>query len=429
MTANLDAERSLLGSVMHGVDRATLLELLARVPDDAWSRRECATVWQAVRRCADAGTEPDECAVIADLQSRGELQSAGGATAVARLSEYTPTAANVRHHAGLVLEAHKRRELAAMADTLAAAATDQSVSLASTRDTMARFAAQMAADGARRPKRVSEVMSGAIDALEARYKAKGALRGETTGYADIDALLGGFKPGELVLAAARPGMGKSALALEIARRSRVSTMMVSAEMSTEQQVDRLLVAEARVDATRYRDGRIADADWPRLGAAAGRLMDLPLWILEASALSDVRAAAAEHAAAGGKLLVVDYLQLIRTGMRHGRIEEVSEVARAHKEIAMDHGMTVLALAQLNRECEKREDKRPMLSDLRESGELEQAADVVAMLYRQAYYDPEAEPVAELQIKKNRTGATGDVLLVWQPQFQRFEPAEKNSNQP
>ena len=280
----------------------------------------------------------------------------------------------------------------------------------------------------------------AVDRFEAIQEHDGAITGTPTGYADLDGILGGLQPSTLTILGARPSMGKTSLALSIAAAAAIATnrrvLFFSPEMSFLELTQRVLVAEARVNTDRLRFGRLTDAEWSRIHVAVGRLAGAPLWIDDTPSISvfDVRARSRrKHAEYGGlALIVVDYLQLMASsGVAENRQIDVSQTSRGLKVLARELDCPVLALSQLSRKNEERADKRPLLSDLRDSGAIEQDADVVLFLYRDEMYNPDtpAKNIAEVIVSKNRGGPNGVIRLNFQAKYTRFEGIEMRSPEP
>jgi replicative DNA helicase len=280
------------------------------------------------------------------------------------------------------------------------------------------------------------VLMSTFDRIERLYSTKGALTGLPTGFVELDNMLSGLQSSELIVVAARPSMGKTALALNIAEyvglNERKPVLIFSLEMSREQLAARMLCSQASVDGQRLRRGNLTEADWPRLSNALGRLSEAPVFIDDTPSVSalEIRTRArrlkAEH---GLGIVIIDYLQLVQGRARvENRQQEIAEITRSLKALARELEVPVLALAQLSRAVEATADKRPLLSHLKESGEIEQSADVVAFIYREDYYKPDIEPerrnIAEIIVAKQRNGPTGSFELLWQREYTRFRNLEK-----
>lgn len=424
---DLAAERALLASVL--LDAGVLDELEDLPPGTLYSPQH-ATMWGAMRRLHARREAIDLVSLRAEIARMGDLERAGGDEALVGLTETVPSgdpgayAAIVRRHASV------RAMLAAAQGILARAGTpvedperflDEAERAVCTAAAAHRTEAEV--------ETLSAVLDGAIEDLSERQR-RGGVSGLPTGFATLDRLLGGLEPGQLLLAAGRPGMGKSAfaqsIALEVAKRHR-PVAIFSLEMEARPWGRRFLFSVASVDGMNGRRGHLSNADWQRLMAARARLDALPMRIVARAGLTlyQVRSYARRIRAQIGDLglVVVDYLQLMRWHERlESREAEFSEISRGLKELAKELQVPVLALAQLNREVEKRADKRPILADLRNSGSLEQDADVVLGLFRPYIYHPQkADPrAAEILVLKQREGALGTCKATFRAEFTRFE---------
>jgi replicative DNA helicase len=281
---------------------------------------------------------------------------------------------------------------------------------------------------------IKDILFDTFERIEQLYNTKGGITGVPTGFPDLDEKTSGFQPSDLILIAARPSMGKTAFALNIAQnaaiRYKVPVAIFSLEMSKEQLVQRMLCAESNVDSHKLRTGRLDEEDWPKLARAMGPLSEAPIYIDDTPGISslELRAKARRLKAEKGLgLIIIDYLQLMSgRGNSENRQQEISEISRSLKALARELNVPVVALSQLSRAPEMRSDHRPILSDLRESGSQEQDSDVVAFLYRDDYYNPDTDKknIAEVIIAKQRNGPTGTVELVWLPRFTKFASLEK-----
>jgi replicative DNA helicase len=281
---------------------------------------------------------------------------------------------------------------------------------------------------------IKDVLLATFERIEQLYNSKGGITGVPTGFPDLDAMTSGLQPSDLILVAARPSMGKTAFALNIAQnaaiRHRIPVAIFSLEMSKEQLVQRMLCAESNVDSHKLRTGRLEEDDWPRLARAMGPLSEAPIYIDDTPGITclEIRAKARRLKAEKGLgLVVIDYLQLIAgRGQSENRQQEISEISRSLKALARELNVPVLALSQLSRAPDVRSDHRPVLSDLRESGSQEQDSDLVAFLYREDYYNPNTDRknIAEVIIAKQRNGPTGKVELLWLSQYTKFVSIEK-----
>jgi replicative DNA helicase len=360
---------------------------------------------------------------------------------LAEVADFAATAANVAHHARIVRDKSVKRRLAGVATEI----VESSFEDAGSADELLDFAESKIFDVSKAQSRTTfqslhAEMPGTFDYVEAIMNRGGELTGIPTGFRDLDQMTGGLQAGELVVIAARPSMGKTAFALNIARNAAVDhdqkVAIFSLEMTTRALVLRLLSAEAAIDFATFRRGHIATADYTRLSQAAGRLGNAPIWIDDSGAITllEMKAKARRlRAERGLDLVVVDYLQLVHgDGDAERREQEISEISRGLKALAKELDIPVLALSQLNRNPETRSggDRRPKLSDLRESGAIEQDADVIAFIYREWVYNKESnERAAELIVEKQRNGPTGTISLDFEARYARFQSSSARSDEP
>lgn len=429
--ASVDIERAVLGWVLLG-GSAVLRSLDGRLAAADFYRVGHRTIYAAALALAEEGVEVTTLLVLHRLHVLDHLDEAGGIAYISALADDLPSiealndcAARVREAAGL------RRFLAAVGDLQARAITggESLTTLCDAADGAVRALAQDVA-GSTSTWRGGEALTAAYAAMEQAASRDGFSAGVATGYEELDRLLCGLQPGQLVVLAARPRVGKSALALCIAEhvaRQGSTVGFLSLEMSESELTRRRLAAEAQVDFGRIRSGQLdRERDWPRLDEAATLLYERPLY-LDATAgltLAELRARARRLQVQHGlALLVVDYLQLVRGPRVESREQSVAAIARGLKALAAELMVPVLALAQLNRDCERRPDKHPMLSDLRETGEIENAADVVLFLYRDELYNAKSadKGIAEVIVAKQRNGPTGCVRLAFLGAYMRFAP--------
>ncbi len=430
-----EAEQSVLGALMLNPDAFDRIE--PELKSEQFAREDHQRIYAAIVRLRSAGKPHDAMAVADELDAAGHLQACGGLSAVVEIEAAVPSAANVRRHAEIVAERAMLRALRATGDEIAQKAIEpgmspaekvdfaQSKVLGLTESVRQKFEPVFMRDALQRQlARMAERMDGT--------KAPGL----STGFPDLDKRSsGGLHPGQLIILAARPAIGKTALAMQVALHfalNDIPSLVCSQEMPESDLMNRLVALHARVELNRVIDTRtMHDDDWDRLVAASGALRDAPLAIDEQPSLNilavrnKVRRVRREYGRVG--LLVVDYLQLmVGDGSEQNRNGEIEKISRGLKQLAKEEGMPVLALSQLNREVEKRPNKRPMASDLRDSGAIEQDADVIWTLYRDEVYhqEPESSPFfgyAELGIQKNRQGAAGGFVgLAYRGALTRFE---------
>jgi replicative DNA helicase len=373
------------------------------------------------------------------LKEQDLLEKVGGAIYLARLVDTVPLAVNAQHYAKIVHDKASLRRLIEKANTIAKRCFDDQGNVDDVIDFAERSIFEVSEKKSKREfYSISEIIESSIDALEERQGNKTLVTGVPTGFTKLDEKTAGFQNSDLIIIAGRPSMGKTALALNIARNaavdSNIPAAIFSLEMSMEQLTMRMLTSEARIDSSRLRGGFLSQDDWRRITDAAGTLTNAPIYIDDSPAISAMEIRAKARRLKMDKdigLIIIDYLQLMRTrGTAERRDLEISEISRSLKALAKELNIPVVALSQLNRMLEQRTDKRPKLSDLRESGALEQDADVVAFIYRdELYNDDENNPkkgTAEILIRKQRNGPTGNIILTFVNEYTRFEnPAQES----
>jgi replicative DNA helicase len=422
--ADLDAERSVIGALLLST-RA--LGEVAEILDGAdFHTPGHETIYRAVCRIADAGKPVDAVTVAAELDQAGELHRVGGRVYLTELMAGVPTAANAGYYAELVAQRAKLRRLDAAGIRVRQLAATQDGTDA---DQIIDLAQAELYSLTNRERRAGVPVGEAAEAYLAAAKEGGAPGAVTaTGFADLDRLTGGgLRGGQMVIVAARPAVGKSTLALDIARHATVKQGLPAAffslEMSTQEIIQRTVSAEAQVLLEHIRDNKLDTDDWTRLAKTLDALKTAPLWVDDTPGLTvmELRSKTRRLAQKNNLgLVVVDYLQLMRShGKAETRQQEVSELSRSLKLLAKELDVPVIAVSQLNRAAETRQDKRPAMADLRESGSLEQDADIVILLHRPATADPKAAPDAELTLAKHRNGPTGTIPLVFRGHYACF----------
>jgi replicative DNA helicase len=433
---DLEAERSVLGAMLLSAEAmADVVEILDA---EDFYRSAHGKIYSAVRALFGHGEPVDVITAVDALRRASLLDEVGGALYLRDLVDEVPTPASAPHYAKIVADAALRRRLiGAAADIMdvAYAGSDEA-------DAIADTAEQRIYDVARREDTedaaaIGDLVNDAMSELEAIQNRESAYTGLATGFRDLDDLTSGLQPGNLVIIAARPGIGKSSLAMNIARNVAVQhepVAMFSLEMSRYEIGMRLLCAEARVPWDRIRNKRVGPDDWTRVVSAGETLHDAPLSIVDAGNVNivDIRAKARrlKTGREGLSLIIVDYLQLMTgplTRRQDNRQQEVAEISRSLKLLAKELKVPILALSQLNRNPEARADKRPQLSDLRESGSLEQDSDVVMFIHRDDA-DPEKKREAELIIAKHRNGPTGSIRLSFEPSLTQFRNAARGQTE-
>ncbi len=422
------AEQAVLGCMFLDKEAvATALEILRA---DDFYRPDHQRVFEAAEELFSAGIPVDVITIKNKLEEKQIFEQIGGLQFVVSISTAVASSVNVKHYAKIVEEKSLLRRLIKTASEVS------QISYEGKEDV--NFIMEKAEKGIfdimqnRRTEEFASIRDIAVstfEKIEDVYHNKGKVTGVATGFADFDAKTAGLQKSDLILLAARPSMGKTAFALNIVQnaaiRGNVPTAIFSLEMSKEQLVNRMLCSEAMMDAQKMRTGELVDSDWPVLIEAMGPLSQAPIYIDDTPGVSpmDIRSKCRRLKMEKGLgLIVIDYLQLMTgNGKNESRQQEISEISRSLKAIAREMDAPVIALSQLSRACEQRADHRPMLSDLRESGAIEQDADLVAFLYRDEYYFPDSEKKnqAELIIAKQRNGPTGTVDLTWMGQYTRF----------
>ncbi len=428
---SIEAEQSVLGGLM--LNNEAWFDLVEIVSARDFYRTQHQIIFEAMMSLANEDQPLDAVTVAEKLRSQGLLDKAGDVTYLAELAESTPGASNVLAYAKIVRERSVMRQLIGAANKIADAAfapdgrdSNDLVELAE--KSVFEIAEQRSQDSG--PEKVAPLLSKAVEKVEFLYNTKGAITGVPTGFADLDNKTAGLQKSDLVIVAARPSMGKTAFAvnmLEHAVMNGSAVLLFSMEMPSEQIVMRMLSSLGRIDQTRMRSGDLQDDDWTRFTGAVSQLRDKRLYIDDTPALTpgDVRSRCRRVAREtnGLDLIVVDYLQLMRTAEKsESRTNEISEISRSLKALAKEMRCPVIALSQLNRALESRNDKRPMNSDLRESGAIEQDADVILFIYRDEVYDEETEDkgIAEIIIGKQRNGPIGKVRLSFIGNLTKFE---------
>jgi len=431
---SLDAEESVLGGVL--LDNTALDRVTEIVRPDDFYREAHRKIFRAMLSLAERGEPADLITLSEALRQRGELADVGGAASLAELAERVPTAANVANYARIVREKAILRNLIATATSIAARGYEASGDV---KEMLDRAEGEILALSDQEVKqafvRIDALLSQTFRDIERLHANKQAVTGVPTGFIDLDRMTAGLQPSDLVIIAARPSMGKTAFALNIAANAALKgdagVAVFSLEMSKEQLALRLLCAEARVDLARVRIGQLSDREFKELAQAAAHLYAAPVYIDDTPALTvlELRAKARRlwrDPATKLKLVVVDYLQLMRSSEgKDSREQEISEISRSLKALAKELHVPVIALSQLNRQVESRSPPKPRLSDLRESGAIEQDADVIAFIYREEAYDPDTDKkgLAEILIAKQRNGPVGSVDLTFLREYTRFENRE------
>lgn len=433
---NIEAEQSVLGAMLLEKEAIVKVEEIL-LPQDFY-REAHKIIYKTILKLAEKNEAADLVTVTESLRREGKLEDIGGITYITYLANAVPTAANVIYHARIIEEKSLLRKLVSAATEIAGMGYEANDEISTILDTAEK---KVMSIGQRRMGQdfapIKEVVHDAFGRIEKLYETRGGITGLATGFKDFDRLTAGLQPSDLILLAARPSMGKTALALNMAQhiavREKKAVAVFSLEMSKEQLVQRMLCAEAPIDSQRLRIGELEDNDWRKLVGAADRLSQSNIFIDDTPGITvmEMRAKARRLKREYDiQLLVVDYLQLMQgstsSSRNENRQQEISEISRSLKALARELDIPVVALSQLSRGVEARQIKRPMLSDLRESGSLEQDADIVAFLYREDYYNPETEKknITEFIVAKHRNGPVDTVQLFFHKNFTRFQDLAK-----
>lgn len=427
---NLEAEESVLGGIL--LDPDALDRIIEVMSAADFYRDAHRTIFETMLALSERG-EPIDLITLSDaLKARGQLPQVGGATFLAELGDKVPSAANVAHYARIVRDKAVLRSLIRVSGEIVGRCYDSQDDIEQFLDEAERLIYDVSEQRIRPAFfKVGDMIMDTIKTVEQLYERKEMVTGVPTGFLDLDQKTAGLQPADLVIIASRPSMGKTAFALNIAQyvalQTNATVGVFSLEMAKEQLVMRLLCAEARVDNAKVRAGYLAERDFPRLAMAAGRLAEAPIFIDDTPGLNvlELRAKARrlkrEHDLG---VVIVDYLQLMRglDQKQENRVQELAEISRGLKALAKELQLPVVALSQLNRQVETRGDKRPIMSDIRESGSIEQDADVILFLYRDEMYhaDSADEGTAEIIIGKQRNGPIGTVRLAFRSEYTRFE---------
>jgi replicative DNA helicase len=430
---NLEAEQSVLGAIL--LDNEAINQALEVLSAEDFYRESHRDIFRAMAELTDRNQPVDAITLTDALRSKGALEAIGGPAYIAELAAYVPTAANIAHYARIVREKAVLRSLVSAATEIASSAYEAPSNVDEFLDGAEHKIFEISERRIRQSfHSMPELTRESLKMIERLYENKELVTGVPTGFLDLDRITAGFQPSDLVVIAARPSMGKTALALNIAAHAameaepRVGVAFFSLEMSKEQLVLRLLCSEARVDSSKARAGYLSERDFPKLAQAAARLAEAPIFVDDSSDTSPIvlkakcRRLARERGSNLG-LIIVDYMQLMRPARPgESREKEIAEISRSLKALAKELKVPVVALSQLNRQVETRPDRRPLLADLRESGAIEQDADVIAFIYRdEMYHRDSKEPgVAEIIVAKQRNGPTDTAKLTYLSQYTRFE---------
>jgi replicative DNA helicase len=429
---SVEAEQAVLGGLMLDGNAWDAVADIVTAAD--FYRRDHRLIFEAIAEVAENRGSCDAVTVSEHLERKGRLEEVGGLAYLGTIARDTPSAANVRAYAEIIRERSILRQLVAVGGEIAAAATDSRGRPATELvDEAERRVFEIAERGGRGRSgivSIRDVLPQTIDRLDLLHQSPGEIRGVPTGFTQLDRKTTGLQPGDLVVIAGRPSMGKTTLALNIAENAAIAknvpSVIFSMEMSAEQLSLRLISSLGRVSQTHMRTGNCADEDWSRIQAAVSQLSGVPLYVDETPALTPTELRARARRLKREKdlgLIVVDYLQLMQvSGTKENRATEISEISRSLKALAKELHVPVVALSQLNRAVEQRTDKKPVMSDLRESGAIEQDSDLILLIYREEVYDPATtrRGVADIIIAKQRNGPVGEIQLTFLGEYTRFE---------
>ncbi len=427
-----EAEQSVLGALM--LVPAAWDGIAGTLSDKDFYRLQHQVIFRVMEKLAEKGEPFDVLTVSEALKVRDLLEKAGGEAYLFELANNTPSTANIHSYAAIVRERSVLRQIIQVSHDISSMAFSPDGRSCHDIVEAAETAIFKVSDQDMRgnePTQISTFLAQATDRIDALYRSKGELAGTPTGFTDLDRMTAGMHAGDLIVIAGRPSMGKTSFAMNIAEsvaiKSKKIALIFSMEMSGDSLAMRLLSSLGRIDQNKVRTGKLSDDDWPRLTSSVSMLSDSKMFIDDTSALSPtemrarIRRVIKQHGPLGA--IVVDYLQLMQVpGMKENRTLEISEISRSLKGIAKEAGVPVLALSQLNRGLEQRQDKRPIMSDLRESGAIEQDADLILFIYRDEVYHPETtdKGTAEVIVAKHRNGPIGKVRLAFLGQYTRFE---------
>ena len=429
---SLEAEQAVLGGLM--LDEQAWDRVSDRVKEEDFYRRDHRLIFQAIALLANAGDPRDALTVSETLSRLGELENAGGIAYLGELVRNTSSATNIAAYGDIVRERSVLRQLIRISNEVSdtafqpQGATAQDILDQAERKIFAIAEQQQKGGG---PQALRPLLQKALDRIDKLFQSTESITGLSTGFTDLDDRTSGLQNGDLVIVAARPSMGKTTFAMNLVEnamlRSGKPVLVFSMEMPAEQLVMRMLSSLGRIDQGRVRSGKLEEEDWPRLTSTMTMLSEQKLLIDDSASLSpnDVRTRARRVAREQGGLglIMVDYLQLMRVpGLEGNRVHEISEISRSLKALAKEMECPVIALSQLNRSLEQRPNKRPVMSDLRESGAIEQDADVIMFIYRDEVYNPESpdKGTAEIIIGKQRNGPIGALRLAFHGKYTRFE---------
>jgi replicative DNA helicase len=432
---SIEAEQSLIGGLL--LDNTAWDRIADMVTEGDFYRDDHRRIFSHIRKLVETGRPADVVTIYESIEKSNEVDQTGGLAYLGEIANATPSAANIRRYAEIVHERAVLRKLVTVGDEIAASALNpagREVKLLLDEAEQKVFEIAEAGNKASQGfEAVPDLLGQVVERIEVLYNRDNPsdITGVPTGFHDLDKMTSGLQPGDMIVVAGRPSMGKTAFALNIAENVGVETRLpvaiFSLEMSGPQIATRFLSSVGRLDQNKIRTGRLSDDDWDKMTNALGKLHEAPIHVDETGAINatDLRARARRLHRKCGKLglIVIDYIQLMTSNRgNENRATEISEISRSIKALAKELQVPIIALSQLSRKVEERNDKRPLMSDLRESGAIEQDADIILMMYREEYYKPDTQDkgVAEVIIGKHRNGPTGTVRLTFLGEYTRFE---------
>lgn len=431
---SVEAEQSVLGGIM--LDNSAFESVVGKIIDSDFYRVEHQLIYQSICKLSEKNQPLDVITLSEYLNTIGELENAGGLAYLGELAKNTPSAANIKAYTDIVQERSILRKLIQVAQTIADNAFNSDGRTSSELvDTAERLVFEITekrkANQSTGPQPLKQLVTLALNRIDLLFQSDNPITGTSTGFADLDNMTSGLQAGEMTVVAGRPSMGKTSFAMNMAEhvaiKSKKPVLIFSMEMPAESLAMRLLSSLGHIDAHKVRTGRLNEDDWPRLTSAVGLLSEAPMFIDDTAALSpsELRAKTRRLVREQGEiaLIVIDYIQLMHIpGFREGRVGEISEISRSLKVLAKEFNVPVVALSQLNRGLEQRPNKRPIMSDLRESGAIEQDADNIIFVYRDEVYNEESQDkgIAEIIIGKQRNGPIGTTRMTFIGKYTRFE---------
>jgi len=429
---NLDAEESVLGAMMLSASAIAAVSEVLSADGREYYRESHARIYRAALALYAKGEPVDAITLVDELDERGELEDVGGKVRIHELAALVPASANAGHYAQIVKEASTLRGLIRVGGEIARLGWERPGETPELVDRAEKILFDLSQEKSNSEfSHIEELLKESFERITQLYESGAEVTGVPSGFRDLDRITSGFQEGNLVVIAARPSMGKSALGLGVAAnlavRKNVPVALFTLEMSKSEVTQRLMCSEAKVESQRLRSGKLSADDWPRLTAACDKLAKAPIYVDDTGSITMMEIRSKARRLKGKQpdlgLIIVDYMQLMTSGMSaENRVQEVSQISRSLKVLARDLDVPIIALSQLSRAVEQRHDKRPILSDLRESGSIEQDADIVMFIYRDEYYNSEEsdqQGLAEVIVAKHRNGPTDTVKLSFLKRYAKF----------